>query len=308
MSPGRCSVSQQCDGEGSRLEEVPETIEEAIEWGTTLLAYVGVDAPRLDAEIMMGHALGMGRTSLLTWPRARLGKCECAAYLDYVRRRRRREPTAYIVGHKEFYGLGFQVDSRVLVPRPETELLVEHAMHQIDAWSRIGKEPVVVDVGTGSGVVSISLAVHRDALSLYSVDCVADAIELAGVNASRHGVASRIRFLLGDLLDPLPESPDLIVANLPYVGRDEWDGLQPEIAQYEPRVALDGGSGGLEVVHRLLAQAARKLRPGGMVLLEIGADQGERAAGLARSYFPQASIDILKDYSRLDRVLQLDTI
>jgi len=283
----------------------PGTVAEMIGWGTHLLAEHGVDTPRLDAEVLMANAIGTTRTALYAGLWRGLSTRERVTYREHLIRRARREPLAYITGHKEFYGLDFHVDSRVLIPRPETELLVERAMYEIDAWSRRGKEPVVVDVGTGSGAIAVALTVHRPNLVIYAVDCFPGALEVARVNAARHGVAARIRFLLGDLLDPLPVNPDLILANLPYVGRDEWETLAPEITNYEPHIALDGGDGGLEVLQRLLIQATSKLRPGGVMLLEIGATQGERASRLALTHFPDASISVLKDYAGLDRLLRV---
>ena len=276
-------------------------------WATALLTDSGVDAPRLDAEILMSHALGKSRAHVYAWPRQGLSVRERAAYQDYVVRRADREPIAYITGHREFYGLDFHVDPRVLIPRPETELLVEQALRHIDICGRQGKKPEIADVGTGSGVVAITLALHRPAITPYALDCERGAIAVARQNAVRHGVAHRIRFILGDLLKPVPHSLDLILANLPYVGREEWEELQPEIALHEPRVALDGGEGGLEVVQRLLEQSAPMLRPGGVLILEIGAEQGEPATRLARGYFERATIMISEDYAGRDRVLRIET-
>ena len=307
---GRRALSKLVDEElrsRDRLDSVPHAIGEATEWGAEQLARCGVDASRLDGEILLAHALNMTRTRLYALPGKRLTIHERSTYLECIRRRSRREPIAYITGHKAFYGLDVRVDPRVLVPRPETELLVEEAIRQIDAQSRAGKVSVVVDVGTGSGVIAVSLAVHYPALALYAVDSAPSALEVARDNATQHGVAARIHFLLGDLLQPLDHCPDTILANLPYVARESWEELQPEICRYEPRDALDGGEGGLEVVQRLLAQASEKLRRNGAILLEIGADQGNRAVCLAHRYFPKASISVLPDYAGLDRVLKIDT-
>jgi release factor glutamine methyltransferase len=282
--------------------EVRQAVREAVQ----ALDSEGVESPRLEAELLLAHAVGRNRAWVLAHPERRLTPKEVTRFRDLAARRARREPLAYIVGHREFFGLDLAVDPRVLIPRPETELLVERAL----ALARRLPEPVLIaDVGAGSGAISVALAVHLPAATIYALDESPDPLAVSAENARRHGVEGRVQCLLGDLLAPLPEAVHLVTANLPYVATEEWEALAPEIREHEPRAALDGGPGGLEVIRRLLATAGCHLRPGGAILLEIGAHQGPAARALAGEYFPQARIDLLQDYARLDRlvVLQMPT-
>ncbi|RPI50066.1 MAG: peptide chain release factor N(5)-glutamine methyltransferase, partial [Chloroflexi bacterium] len=223
---------------------------------------------------------------------------------DLAARRAQREPLAYITGHREFFGLDLAVDGRVLVPRPETELLVERAL---SLARRLPEPAVIADVGAGSGAIAVALAVHLPAATIYALDEAPGPLAVTAENARRHGVEERVHCLQGDLLSPLPEAMHLVCANLPYVGSEEWEALAPEIREHEPRAALDGGPGGLEVIRRLLATAGPYLRPGGAILLEIGAGQGPAARALAGEHFPQARAELLPDYAGLDRLLVVQT-
>jgi release factor glutamine methyltransferase len=208
---------------------------------------------------------------------------------------------AYIVGHKEFYGLDLFVDNRVLIPRPETELLVERAIGIAVARSLC----LIADVGTGSGAIAVSLAVHLPQVLVYATDASTRALEVAACNCRRHNVEDRVRLLQGHLLEPLPEPVDLIAANLPYVSQAELAQLPPEISRYEPREALNGGPDGLDYIRRLLARAGRYLSLLGVILLEIGATQGKAVTALAKRHFPAAKVEIAKDYAGLDRVVMV---
>ncbi|MCC7354951.1 MAG: peptide chain release factor N(5)-glutamine methyltransferase [Anaerolineae bacterium] len=241
---------------------------------TERLAVAGVDEPRLDAELLLSHHLGLTRVALVAHPDRLLAPAEIASLTALLARRAGREPLPYILGTREFFGLHFAVDPRVLIPRPETELLVERALLLVSR--RQPSQPLrIADVGTGSGCIAVALATHLPNANIYATDVSAGALAVAQKNAATHGVESRVRFLLGDLLSPLPQPMHLIVANLPYVARQEWDMLSSEVGYYEPRPALDGGPDGLDLVRRLLAQAPAYLLPGGALLLEIGAGQGE---------------------------------
>ena len=286
------------------------SVREAVLWGARVLEQHGCDSPRLDAELLLAHALGLSRARLLAQFDRALSPAELTRYRQLIERRRAHEPVAYIVGHQEFYGLDFYVDRRVLIPRPETELLVEKA---IELAGRVGDRGyglyplILADVGTGSGAIAVSLAVHLPQATIYALDSSAEALEVAVRNVRRHGVEGRVHLLRGDLLSPLPEPVDIIVANLPYVGETELAELPPEIRCYEPLSALDGGPDGLRHIRRLLAQAREYFRPHGAVLLEIGATQGEAVAELARRHFPTAEIEIARDYGGLDRVVIVRT-
>jgi len=290
------------------------SVREAVLWGARVLEQCGCDSPRLDAELLLAHALGLSRARLMAQFDRVLSPAELARYRQLIERRRAHEPVAYIVGHQEFYGLDFYVDRRVLIPRPETELLVEKAIELAgkvgDSGYGIGVSsyPITLaDVGTGSGAIAVSLAVHLPQATIYALDSSAEALEVAARNVRHHRVERRVHLLRGDLLSPLPEPVDIVVANLPYVSEVELAELPPEIRCYEPLSALDGGPDGLRHIRRLLAQAREYFRPHGAVLLEIGATQGEAVAELARRHFPTAEIEIARDYGGLDRVVIVRT-
>jgi release factor glutamine methyltransferase len=264
----------------------------------------GVESPRLDAELLLAHVLGANRAAILTWPDRPLTPKQLTRYRDLLARRAAREPLAYIVGHREFYDLDFVVDARALIPRPETELLAEHAVRTARRIApQVGIPLRLADVGAGSGAIAVTLAVHLPEATIYALDDSAEALTLTAQNARRHRVADRVRPLQGDLLSPLPQPVDLITANLPYVATAEWDQLPPEIRVHEPRAALDGGSEGLTIIRRLLAMAGAYLRPGGALLLEIGASQGAAVTALARQHFPQADVQVHQDLAGLDRLV-----
>jgi len=279
-------------------------VEEALRQAATQLDNEGVESPRLDAELLLAHLLGVNRAALWAWPERRLTPKELTRYREMVARRARREPLAYLVGRREFFGLEFAVSPAVLIPRPETELLVEHALRLA---RRLAEPLQIADVGAGSGALAVALAVHLPQARVYALDNSPQALALVAENARRHGVGDRVHCLQGDLLAPLPGPVEMIVANLPYVATEEWEELAPEIRLYEPRAALDGGPDGLALIRRLLATAAPYVRPGGWLLLEIGARQGEAATALARHHFPQGQVRLYQDYAGLDRLILVET-
>ncbi len=250
------------------------------------------------------HAAGWDRAALYLHLDEPADPAAGARFRASLQRRLKREPAAYIVGQREFYGLGLTVDPRVLIPRPETEQIVEEALRWLAGW-RQARPPVVVDVGTGSGAIAIAVATHSPIARLFAVDHSAGALEVAGSNATRHGVADRIAFLEGDLLRPAPRPVDLILANLPYIPTELISTLEPEVRDYEPRLALDGGPTGLTVIERLLEQAVDWLSPGGALLLEIGDGEGDEAVALAARYFATGTITRLRDLAQRDRVLSV---
>lgn len=220
-----------------------------------------------------------------------------------VGRRLSHEPTAYLTGHKEFFGLEFEVTPAVLIPRPETETLVEKA---VELATALCPGPCsIADVGTGCGAIAISLAVNLPNASIYATDVSRAALQVGRVNSQRHGVSGRITLLQGDLVDPLPAPVDLMVANLPYVRDSELADLAPEITDFEPTLALAGGIDGLRRIEEFISQARRKLLPTGAVLLEIGHDQGQSVCEIARRYFPTSTVSITSDLSGLDRVVSI---
>lgn len=264
------------------------------------LQNAGVGEARLDAELLLGHTLGLNRAAILAQPDRPLTPKELTRFRDLVARRAAREPLPYITGHREFFGLGLVVDACVLIPRPETELLVEHALR---IARRMTGPLEVADVGSGSGAIAVALAVHLPQATVYALDDSAGALAVTAENARRHNVAGRIRCRQGDLLASLPGPVDLIAANLPYVTTGEWAELLPELRDYEPRAALDGGPDGLDAIRRLVATAGPFLHPGGALLLEIGASQGSAVLTLARRQFPAADVQLHRDYAGLDRLV-----
>jgi release factor glutamine methyltransferase len=279
-------------------------LREALAQASHSLERAGVDSPRLDAELLLAQVLDTNRAEVLAWPGRQLTPKQLTLYRNLISRRARREPLAYILGHREFFGLDLVVDPRVLIPRPETEVLVEEALR----LARPMAGPLrIADVGAGSGAIAVALAVQLPEAVFYALDASAEALEVTAENARRHNVAGRIHCLQGHLLSPLPESVHLIVGNLPYVARGEWDALAPEIQMYEPQSALVGGDDGLALIRALLATARPHLEPGAAILLEIGAYQGVEAMSAASEHFPDAQIGLRQDYAGLDRVLVVTT-
>jgi release factor glutamine methyltransferase len=266
----------------------------------------GIEDASLEAEVLLRHALQWHRAHLYAGLRQETPPDVLPRFEALIERRLAREPTPYIVGHKEFYGLDLETTPAAPIPRPETELLVEEALAWASAQER-EQGLVVVDVGTGCGALAVALACHLPDAVIYSTDLSADALALAEGNAERLGVRERMRLLEGDLLEPLPEPADIIVANLPYIKSADWDGLQEEIREHEPRPALDGGPTGTEVLERFLRVAPRHVKRPGLLLAEIGWDEGERLLGVARECFPEARVEIKKDLAELDRMLVVET-
>lgn len=277
------------------------SVQEALEWARGRLAETSEAA--LAARMLLAHVLGGTVSELFVHPERLLASDEAAAYRSLVARRARHEPVAYLVGHRAFLDLDLVVDGRVLVPRPETELLVEQALQMAQRWAG----PCIADVGTGSGAIAVSLSVHLPEARVYALDRSAGALEVACRNAQRHGVAGRIAFLHGDLLVPLHVPVHLIVANLPYVSEAEYAALAPDIRLYEPREALVSGADGLDAIRSLLDTAHPYLVDDGVLLIEIGAGQGEAVSALAARAFPGARVRLLPDYAGRDRVVCIET-
>ncbi len=288
------------------------TVGDALRHAEAWLRASGVDdTPSLDAQVLLGHVTGASRTALLAYPERPLTEEQAARYAALIARRAAHEPVAYLTGHREFMGLDLLVDRRALIPRPETELLVEAALR--DLSERLARDPgappVVADIGVGSGAIPIALAVREPRLPcLYATDISPDALALARENAERLGVTGRITFLLGDLAAPLPEPVDVLTANLPYVAPNDPD-VPRSVSAYEPAQALYGADDplgrGLGHIRQLLAQAPTRLRPGASLYLEFGYDQADAVERLARAAFPEATLRIGKDYAGWDRYIEI---
>lgn len=282
--------------------------------GADRLAGAGSETPRLDAELLLGHAIGVGRTAVLAHPEAPVGPDAARRYRADLERRVAGEPVAYLRGIKEFYGLALQVDARALIPRPETERLVELAEQDARRRLGLGRTPVrIVDVGTGSGAIAVALAVGLRSfgaladVDILAVDISAEALDLARENAVVHAVADRLAFELADLLPARdPTGPfDLVLANLPYVRHEAMANL-PRPTRYEPAIALDGGPDGLAIIGRLLDRLEEALDDGGVAFLEIGADQGHAIVDLAGDRVPGWRCTVEPDLAGLPRVARLE--
>jgi release factor glutamine methyltransferase len=276
------------------------TVQKMLGWMAKDLAALGVSSPRLDAELLLSHALGCDRVRLyMDMPRP-LDAAELAAVKALVVRRRKREPVAYILGRREFYLRWFEVTQDVLIPRPETELLVDRALEALPAG-----EGRALDLCTGSGAIAITLALERPALQVDATDLSEAALAVARRNAEQLGASERVRFIAGDLFDAVSGQRPyaLITANPPYVGEAEWPSLAPELA-HEPRLALLAGGEGLDVLKRLCAQIADFLAPGGVALFELGMGQADAVLGLLGADARLQDVHAHKDLAGIERIVQ----
>lgn len=275
------------------------TIEAVLRWAADDFRGRGIDAPRLDAELLLAFALGSTRIQLFVDSKRPLEAAELARFRELVKRRRAREPIAYILGQREFYGRPFRVDRRVLVPRPDTEVLVTAALARTRHLSMSMR---ALDLCTGSGCVAVTLGRERPTSSLFAVDLSADALAVARENALRLG-AYNVAFVQGDLFAALAPGArfDLVTANAPYIPSAEIATLQPEVREFEPRLALDGGDDGLELVRRIVDAAPSFLRRGGALALEVG--MGEAPAVAQRMTATFGAIEIHRDYAGIERVV-----
>ena len=260
------------------------------------LAAGNIEDPALESEILLRHVLAIDRAGLYSDLDRELNQRQEKVLNQLLERRRRGEPSAYITGHRDFYGLEFIVNHDVLIPRPETELLVDLAL-QLAKDNNIKK---IADIGTGCGAIAISLAKGLPQATIFATDISKEVLEIARQNCLRHGVAERVILLGGDLLKPLEKPVDMIAANLPYVREGDLP-----LHGYEPRVALDGGKDGLDKIKNLCRQVGRKLNRGGYLLLEIGQGQAEMVVDILCKAFPATSIEVHKDLAGIERVVSL---
>ncbi len=274
------------------------TILSLLEWTTEYFRSKEISTPRLDAELLLAYVLEKDRIYLYTHFDKPINFQERQKYKQLVKRRAQREPYAYIIGEKEFMSLSFKVNSSVLIPRPETELIVEQAI----AIAKTKSDLRVLEIGTGSGAIAVSIAYYCKNSQVFAGDISEAALNIAVANAARHQVT--IDFRQSDLLAAfLGDSAfDLIVANLPYIPDHEYERLMPEVREYEPRHALVAGEDGLDLYRRMIPQTSNMLNDGGSMLLEIDCEQGEKILGLLET-FPEKIV--IKDYSCLDRVVMV---
>lgn len=276
------------------------TIESLLRWAVDDFRARGIDNPRLDAELLLGHALGVTRIQLIVDAKRPLAEAELGRMRELVKRRRTREPIAYILGVREFYGRVFRVDRRVLVPRPDTETLVDVALARTRAVSMCMR---ALDLCTGSGCVAVTIARERPTGSVFATDRSADALAVARDNAQRLG-AYNVALRQGDLFAAVDAGArfDLITSNPPYIASGELASLMPDVRDFEPRLALEGGPDGLTVLRRLIAEAPAHLAPGGVLAVEVGAGEAPDVARL----FGDAGlvhVEVARDYGRIERVV-----
>ena len=293
------------------------TVDELLKDGVERLRASGSETPRLDVELLLGHAIGADRTVVVAYPNVSVSSEAEARFEADLVRREAGEPVAYIRGFKEFFGLAFASDRRALIPRPETELIVDLAVHEVARRLTAAPRPRggpplrVADIGTGGGTIAVALGVQLRKrrmlpdVEIIGTDDVPEALDLARENAVGHSVGDRVRFVEADLLPPVVANPfDVILANLPYVRADALAGL-PIAASFEPAHALDGGPDGLAVVRRLLERLPEALAPGGVALLEIGGDQADAMASAVAEALPFWRLEIEADLGGLPRVARL---
>ena len=291
------------------MEEVKVwEVVELIKTTTEYFVAKKVDEPRISAELLLGHVLSKSRLELYLHHNRPVYQDELDRFRAFCRQRIEGCPVQYIIGEQCFYGMQFMVDERVLIPRPETELLVEHALESLGMTGRGGSlEAKVLDIGTGSGCIAVTMATFCPELKVTALDCSMDALAVARLNAVKHGVESRIAFVFADMFEEffaakLPVSSyDLIISNPPYIPALEWETLQREVKQYEPKIALTTLHG-LECYQAIAAQATKILVPGGKLCFEIHADAAAKVSEIMvdKGF---GGITVAKDYSGHDRII-----
>ncbi len=272
------------------------TVLKILRWTADYFAGKGIDSSRLEAELLLAATLDLDRVGLYVNFDRPLDAAELAAFRERVQRRAEREPIQYILGEAEFWSLPFNVSPAVLVPRADTEILVEEALARLEDAAQL------LDVGTGSGAIAIALAHEKTQLLVTALDCSEPALEVARANAERNGVAERVTCLVGDLADLPPGPFTMVVSNPPYIPTRDWQQLMPEVRDYEPRLALDGGDDGLEAYRQLARQVGHVLTPGGWLLVEVGINQ---AADVSALFTAAGLIDVgqREDYAGIPRVV-----
>ncbi len=287
----------------SQTSDQPWTIQRLLVWTTDFFKQKGRDTPRLAAEVLLSEALGCRRIELYTRYEEVPTEPHLGRFRDWVKRHAAGEPVAYLVGQRDFYSQAFRVTPDVLIPRPETELLV---VETLDAIKQSGNpRPLVIDIGTGSGCVAISIATQAPQARLIAIDISPAALAVAQANAATNQVSERIEFVESDLLEKIPADvvPDVIVSNPPYVGRSEVGTLAEDVRKYEPDLALFGGEAGDELTGRLIEQAAARLAPGGWLIFETSPMLAARCLERVQATEQFETAVIKKDLARLDRAI-----
>ncbi len=284
-----------------------QTISQILQWSYDYFQGHGVSSPRLDGEVILAEILNTDRTGLYLRSDQCLEKEDLAAFLKLAERRACREPVPYIVGHREFWSLDFLVSPSVLIPRPETELLVEEAIRILTTLPAPSQPVKVLELGTGSGAISVALAREVPFISIVAVDISREAVAIARANAERHNVADRIEFVVGDLSSALRERTSaffLLLSNPPYIPTSELNGLAPEIRLFEPREALDGGEDGMDCHRRILIGTLPFIQAGGWILLEVHDGQSRVLADFMFNSGNFQQVEIHPDYQGVERLVK----
>lgn len=283
----------------------PWTVLRLLEWTTDFFKKRGSDSARLDAEVLLAHARDCSRMDLYTSFNEEPDEEQRVAFREMVRRRGEGAPVAQLVGYKEFYSIRFRVDENVLVPRPETEHLVIEALDVCKANRQTDSEIQVVDVGTGSGAIAITLAKHLPQAILTAIDISEPALAIARWNAEKTELVERIHFVQGDLLEAAPEPPqfDMICSNPPYVSQDEYDDVDETVRDYEPVQALVSGPKGTEVIERLIDQATSRLKSGGQLIMELSPMIAQECLQHIRETEAFEEARLIRDLAGHDRIL-----
>ena len=286
------------------------TLRQILQQTANTLSDSSIEDAHLEAAVLLSHTLNLSPTQLYAQPERELNLREINGLHQLIERRLHREPAAYIVEHREFYGIDFFVDSRALIPRPETEHIVDEAIkytrgHE-DYSPRSDNRFTIADIGTGCGAIAISLASHLPQAIIYAADISPSALEIAQINCQYHGVTEQVILLQGNLLEPLPEPANLVVANLPYIRDPELPYLDPEIINFEPLIALAGGQNGLEKIYQLLDQARRKLQSPCCLILEIGQGRDKEVSSFVHRCLPESRVELIPDLSGIKRVIKVN--
>ncbi len=287
---------------------VQMTVLEALNQATRRLMDHQIENPRLNAELLLVQSMGASREELYADLHRPVKESERKKFDSSIQRRISGEPLQYILGHQEFWSIDFKVNPRVLIPRPDTELLVEQALSVL-SQSPSGGKAFVLEIGTGSGAIAISLAHELEVVFVVATDISWEALLLARENARDASVESRVQFIVGDLFGPLPVCPghepfELILSNPPYISRSAIEALAKEVKDHEPRIALDGGQEGMDFYRRIIGEAPAYLREGGWILLEVGQDQGQRVSELIDENGLFSRAELVRDLSGIERVVK----
>lgn len=277
------------------------TIRRVLEWTLEYLGRHGSETPRLDAEVLLAFACDCPRIQLYTRYDEELPEPVRSRMRGLVKRRAEAEPVAYLVGHREFFSLDFEVTRDVFIPRPDTETLVVEALERLQSVAA----PRVLELGTGSGCIAVALAKNHPGMSVTAVDISPAALEIARRNADRNGVADRIRFIESELFGSVPAGHeyDAVVSNPPYIPRNEIRGLDPQVSRHEPELAIAGGPDGLDIIRRISAESPGYLKPGGLLILECSSEQTEAVSDLLAADQVFGGIQVCSDLSGAPRVV-----